>query len=297
MTTVIDSGQDLIRADGVTKRYGGRGAATTALDGVSIGFARGSFTAVMGPSGSGKSSLLHCAATRPAYHPPPARRVRRFLPRAGLLGAAGHRVRRLAGDRVARRRAAATPALGADSHHRLAELLHGAPHRAGPARRVPGGRGRGRARCRAHRRGRVLPGHAAARWAARHRGPRLVLRAAHALPARRGPGSQGRRRCRARPGPGPSAGRPGRRRRAGTGERHVAGTAGRGNRRREDRPGSDIVRNRCAGRVAAQPARPDRRLGRLPGGFDRDGHARRPALGRAARPRRDRADRRSARAG
>ncbi|HEY1668153.1 MAG TPA: ABC transporter ATP-binding protein [Trebonia sp.] len=62
MTTVIDSGQDLIRADGVTKRYGGRGAATTALDGVSIGFARGSFTAVMGPSGSGKSSLLHCAA-------------------------------------------------------------------------------------------------------------------------------------------------------------------------------------------------------------------------------------------
>jgi len=30
--------------------------------GVTAGFARGSFTAVMGPSGSGKSTFLHCAA-------------------------------------------------------------------------------------------------------------------------------------------------------------------------------------------------------------------------------------------
>jgi putative ABC transport system ATP-binding protein len=59
---LVEDGQYVIRADRVTKRYGRRSAATTALDGISIGFARGSFTAVMGPSGSGKSSLLHCAA-------------------------------------------------------------------------------------------------------------------------------------------------------------------------------------------------------------------------------------------
>jgi len=40
-----------------------RGQGTVrALDGVSVEFARYSFTAVMGPSGSGKSTLLHCAA-------------------------------------------------------------------------------------------------------------------------------------------------------------------------------------------------------------------------------------------
>jgi putative ABC transport system ATP-binding protein len=53
---------DVVRLTEVTKRYGGRGAMTTALDAVTLGFGRGSFTAVMGPSGSGKSTLLHCAA-------------------------------------------------------------------------------------------------------------------------------------------------------------------------------------------------------------------------------------------
>jgi putative ABC transport system ATP-binding protein len=58
---VIDS-DEVIRLNAVTKRYGRRGAATTALDRITLGFERGSFTAVMGPSGSGKSTLLHCAA-------------------------------------------------------------------------------------------------------------------------------------------------------------------------------------------------------------------------------------------
>jgi putative ABC transport system ATP-binding protein len=52
----------MVQLQAVTKRYGSRGAATTALDAVTLGFGRGSFTAVMGPSGSGKSTLLHCAA-------------------------------------------------------------------------------------------------------------------------------------------------------------------------------------------------------------------------------------------
>ncbi len=53
---------DVVRLAGVTKRYGGKSAATTALNDVTLSFERGSFTAVMGPSGSGKSTLLHCAA-------------------------------------------------------------------------------------------------------------------------------------------------------------------------------------------------------------------------------------------
>jgi putative ABC transport system ATP-binding protein len=46
----------------VVREYGSEQARVRALDGVGIGFARGTWTAVMGPSGSGKSTLLHCAA-------------------------------------------------------------------------------------------------------------------------------------------------------------------------------------------------------------------------------------------
>ena len=46
----------------VSKAYGRNGTTVRALNAVSIDFFRGSFTAVMGPSGSGKGTLLHCAA-------------------------------------------------------------------------------------------------------------------------------------------------------------------------------------------------------------------------------------------
>ncbi|HEX3811915.1 MAG TPA: ABC transporter ATP-binding protein [Mycobacteriales bacterium] len=59
---MADLGQQVdspVVLDSVTKTYG---RSVTALREVSIGFARGTFTAVMGASGSGKSTLMHCAA-------------------------------------------------------------------------------------------------------------------------------------------------------------------------------------------------------------------------------------------
>jgi putative ABC transport system ATP-binding protein len=58
----IDGCGDAVRLVSVRKVYGGAGNGVVALDGVTIGFAKGSFTAVMGPSGSGKSTLLQTAA-------------------------------------------------------------------------------------------------------------------------------------------------------------------------------------------------------------------------------------------
>jgi putative ABC transport system ATP-binding protein len=46
--------QAVVRGHGLTKRYGEGGAAVDALRGVDVEFAAGTFTAIMGPSGSGK---------------------------------------------------------------------------------------------------------------------------------------------------------------------------------------------------------------------------------------------------
>ncbi|HUR08991.1 MAG TPA: ABC transporter ATP-binding protein [Nonomuraea sp.] len=53
---------DVLRLDAVSKVYGKGQGAVAALREVSVGIPRGSFTAVMGTSGSGKSTFLHCAA-------------------------------------------------------------------------------------------------------------------------------------------------------------------------------------------------------------------------------------------
>ena len=50
------------RAEDAVKVYGAGEIEVRALNGVSIAFERGQFTAIMGPSGSGKPTLLHCMA-------------------------------------------------------------------------------------------------------------------------------------------------------------------------------------------------------------------------------------------
>jgi putative ABC transport system ATP-binding protein len=52
----------VIAANGVTRRFGEGDAAVDALSGVSLEIAAGQFAAVMGPSGSGQSTLMHILA-------------------------------------------------------------------------------------------------------------------------------------------------------------------------------------------------------------------------------------------
>ncbi|WP_260615807.1 ABC transporter ATP-binding protein [Microbispora sp. KK1-11] len=51
-----------VSATGLVKRYGTQESAVTVLNAVDISAKKGTFTVIMGPSGSGKSSLLHCIA-------------------------------------------------------------------------------------------------------------------------------------------------------------------------------------------------------------------------------------------
>ncbi|GAA4696499.1 hypothetical protein GCM10023324_59220 [Streptomyces youssoufiensis] len=50
------------RVSDAVKVHGAGETEVRALDGVSVGFPTGRFTAIMGPSGSGASTLTHCAA-------------------------------------------------------------------------------------------------------------------------------------------------------------------------------------------------------------------------------------------
>ena len=61
-TTPRAAGAIAVSGHELVKRYGEGSTAVEALRGVSVEFARGSFTAIMGPSGSGKSTLMHILA-------------------------------------------------------------------------------------------------------------------------------------------------------------------------------------------------------------------------------------------
>ena len=54
---------EILKGEGLTKKYGSGAGEVTALDGISLSVQQGEFVAVMGASGSGKSTLLHILGT------------------------------------------------------------------------------------------------------------------------------------------------------------------------------------------------------------------------------------------
>ncbi len=50
---------EILRCEGITKKYGSGETEVTALDNVSFSVEKGEFVSIIGPSGSGKSTLLH----------------------------------------------------------------------------------------------------------------------------------------------------------------------------------------------------------------------------------------------
>ncbi len=94
--TIDDASQEYAaRAYDLSKVYGSGDGAVTAVDHISIGFARGTFTAIMGPSGSGKSTLMHCMA---GLDSPTSGRV--FIGDEEITGLADKALTRLRRDRL-----------------------------------------------------------------------------------------------------------------------------------------------------------------------------------------------------
>src|SRR4051794_33016321 len=62
MSEAPPSSPPAARVRNLTKTYGSGQALVRALDDVSLDLAAGEFTAVMGPSGAGESTLMHCWA-------------------------------------------------------------------------------------------------------------------------------------------------------------------------------------------------------------------------------------------
>ena len=55
--------ETILRVKNLEKVYGGRGAITKALNGVSFDIQKGQYVGIMGASGSGKTTLLNCIST------------------------------------------------------------------------------------------------------------------------------------------------------------------------------------------------------------------------------------------
>ncbi len=62
MSSILLIVSKLIETINLTKTYGEKETAVTALNSINTTFNQNEFTAIMGPSGSGKSTLLHCLA-------------------------------------------------------------------------------------------------------------------------------------------------------------------------------------------------------------------------------------------
>jgi putative ABC transport system ATP-binding protein len=60
--TVVDIADAVVKARGLSRRYGEGETAVIALDDVTVDLVTGDYTAIMGPSGSGKSTLMHILA-------------------------------------------------------------------------------------------------------------------------------------------------------------------------------------------------------------------------------------------
>lgn len=59
---VLAPSRAALEATDLVKTYGSGDTAVRALDGVTVAFGAGEFTAIMGPSGSGKSRYSRCSA-------------------------------------------------------------------------------------------------------------------------------------------------------------------------------------------------------------------------------------------